>query len=279
METGIYFITAPNGKRYIGSAAISFRVRWNLHRCHLRRGDHHSIHLQRAWNKYGEENMVFSVYLQCEPHECLELEQIAIDVMHPEYNVARNVTKSFLGCKHTAETLAKMSLAQKSRPPRQPVSDATREACRRSSTGRRHTEATKEKCRLISLGVVRGALTPEHSAAVSAGLLRYYSENPSANIGREVLPEVRAASSARWKARTGPKNPASRPVKCIETQTVFETSAAAMNWLREIGATDSKHTYGCIGKCCRGVKKYKSAYGYHWRYADQPTVDNPATAP
>lgn len=32
-----------------------------MHRCSLRRGDHHCIRLQRSWNKYGEQEFVFEI--------------------------------------------------------------------------------------------------------------------------------------------------------------------------------------------------------------------------
>jgi group I intron endonuclease len=47
-------------KVYIGSA-LSTRVRWNNHISLLRRGLHHSTHLQSAWDKYGEDSFKFEI--------------------------------------------------------------------------------------------------------------------------------------------------------------------------------------------------------------------------
>lgn len=68
-----------NGKVYIGQTK-NRRKRWDEHRYDLRRGIHHSIHLQMAWNKYGEENFKFSVLEQCTPEESDERERYWIDL-------------------------------------------------------------------------------------------------------------------------------------------------------------------------------------------------------
>ena len=47
-----------NDKCYIGSA-VKILDRWWLHKKMLRNGNHHSVKLQRAWDKYGENNFAF----------------------------------------------------------------------------------------------------------------------------------------------------------------------------------------------------------------------------
>jgi len=49
-----------DGKRYVGSAKRLVE-RVSLHKHQLRNNRHHSIHLQRAWNKYGEDVFIFGV--------------------------------------------------------------------------------------------------------------------------------------------------------------------------------------------------------------------------
>lgn len=97
METGVYTITSPSGKFYIGSTQHSFARRWNSHRSLLRKGKHHSYKLQAAWDKYGADRMVFAVHLRCEKHVCLTLEQAAINAMRPAYNVVTDVVAPGLG--------------------------------------------------------------------------------------------------------------------------------------------------------------------------------------
>ena len=59
--SGIYKITNNvNGKFYIGSSQNISR-RWYDHKRELRIQKHHNKYLQRAWNKYGEENFSFEI--------------------------------------------------------------------------------------------------------------------------------------------------------------------------------------------------------------------------
>lgn len=60
-QAGIYLIVSKiNGKRYIGSS-VRICVRWSEHKSDLRLNRHHSPLLQRHYNKYGEDDLVFSV--------------------------------------------------------------------------------------------------------------------------------------------------------------------------------------------------------------------------
>lgn len=78
--SGVYQIRClPNGKIYIGSA-VDLRRRWEQHRGKLRRGSHHNVHLQNAWNTYGEANFSFSILeLVHEPDSLLRAEQKWLD--------------------------------------------------------------------------------------------------------------------------------------------------------------------------------------------------------
>lgn len=79
-DSGIYkILNTKNGKIYIGSA-VNIKERWKIHLWHLRNGTHHNRHLQRAWNKYGEETFSFIVLEVCEPDILLEREQSYLPV-------------------------------------------------------------------------------------------------------------------------------------------------------------------------------------------------------
>lgn len=76
---GVYCIrNIQNGKMYIGSTINPFRIRWGCHKKRLRRGIHHSRHLQAAWNKYGENSFVFSVLEVTEADVCRKRESFYI---------------------------------------------------------------------------------------------------------------------------------------------------------------------------------------------------------
>ena len=107
------------GKGYVGSA-IDLKNRWAEHRKQLRGKYHHSILLQRAWNKYGEENFVFEIIeLVVKPtKKKLETrEQYWIDFYEAAnpvkgYNIAPKAGTN-LGIKYSKETRLKNSLAHK----------------------------------------------------------------------------------------------------------------------------------------------------------------------
>lgn len=74
-KQGVYAIrNIVNGKMYIGSTVNPFSKRFGCHRKRLRKGIHHSQHLQAAWNKYGEQNFSFEIIEIAEPELCRERE-------------------------------------------------------------------------------------------------------------------------------------------------------------------------------------------------------------
>ena len=156
--TGVYQIrNLLNGKLYVGSAAQNFWKRWSSHRGRLNKGNHHSIKLQRAWNKHGEARFVFEVLLVCDSSECLSHEQTYLNKLGSAlngYNVCP-VAGSLRGTKRSDEVRAKISTASKN------ITNETREkmsaAAKRnmtperrakiSSTARNISEETRAKMR------------------------------------------------------------------------------------------------------------------------------------
>jgi len=86
MISGIYKIkNIVDEKYYIGSSK-NINRRWDKHRWRLRSNKHENIILQRAWNKYGEENFIFEIVEECETYMLLELEQKYLN-LDPQYNI------------------------------------------------------------------------------------------------------------------------------------------------------------------------------------------------
>lgn len=87
LNCGIYWITnLVNNKIYIGSS-INIKKRFNQHKSNLRHNRHCNQHLQRAWNKYGEENFIFQlVEHHAYPERILSRENKYISLYKPEYN-------------------------------------------------------------------------------------------------------------------------------------------------------------------------------------------------
>jgi group I intron endonuclease len=189
MNSGIYaIINKINGHKYIGSSA-DITNRWKRHIKRLENNDHHSRHLQNAWNKYGKDNFEFAVLIECPVGDLLDHEQEQIDSGRPEYNVSptagrtagvirsaeyrRKQSESQRGKRLSAETRQKISDGMKGKKNSlgvirvvseetrkkisrslmgHPVSEESRRKSSEKNTGRHHTEEAKRKIGLAALG-------------------------------------------------------------------------------------------------------------------------------
>jgi len=100
-KCGVYMIkNLINDKIYIGSTCINFYSRIYNHILNLNKNIHGNIHLQRAWNKYGNNNFIFEILENCtfDKKSILKMEQNYLDTLHPEYNICR-IAKSVKGRK------------------------------------------------------------------------------------------------------------------------------------------------------------------------------------
>ena len=118
MKSSVYkILNKANNKLYIGSA-LNIKKRWAAHRAGLRHNRHKNFHLQRAWNKYGEDSFEFIILEYCEKEERLIREQFYLDTLKPYGDAGYNLTSvagSNSGYKHTAETRAKVSASRPNR--------------------------------------------------------------------------------------------------------------------------------------------------------------------
>jgi len=184
--SGVYAITnLETGKVYIGST-INFNYRWGRHRDDLRHNHHHNIHLQRSWNKYGEEIFEFSVleYLD-DINELAKVEQFWMDIYREEgrdlYNIGKYVDCPWRGRKFSDEHRQKLSMAKMgikrgpmSKEHRCRIGDANRgnklppmseEAKRnmfhKGMLGKKHTEESKRKISTSKTGKKLGPVSEE----------------------------------------------------------------------------------------------------------------------
>jgi group I intron endonuclease len=95
-----------NNKKYIGSSKNP-KKRFREHLRRLRKNTHHSIILQNAWNKYGEDKFVFEIIVYCEQKDLMEKELLSFREESPEYNMSLSPTAPMTGRKHKPETIEK----------------------------------------------------------------------------------------------------------------------------------------------------------------------------
>jgi group I intron endonuclease len=126
-------INIKNNKVYVGSTIREFYERRNSHKNSLIKGTHVNSHLQRAFNKYGEDNFIFEILEECDIQYCRTQEQYWINMLNVTnrnfgYNIL-SIPGSRLNIKHTQESKDKMS---------------------KSNIGRKITEKTRQKMRIAS---------------------------------------------------------------------------------------------------------------------------------
>jgi len=96
---GIYSISTPNGSTYVGSST-NVCHRWSEHRCHLKRGTHHSERLQKAYEKHGDE-LIYSVIEECSRELLNDREQFHINRLGAVLNTSQFVENMLIRLTHT----------------------------------------------------------------------------------------------------------------------------------------------------------------------------------
>lgn len=161
MNSGIYKIQSKyKPKRiYIGSA-VDFASRKRVHLCQLRKGNHHSPKLQRHYNKYGENDLIFSFITGCDKLNLIAYEQFYIDSLYPYFNVCQTAG-SLLGIKRgaawnkgkkaTSEAIKNQSKAHKGKVPWNKGIKTNKPAwntgLKGQGAGHKHSEEARNKIR------------------------------------------------------------------------------------------------------------------------------------
>lgn len=216
--SGIYrILNTVNGKSYVGKST-SIQARWATHRRTLRLGQHHSEHLQRAWDKYGEASFHFEIlHLESDVAKLPELEYRFVSEMGADnpltgYNLNLVTPTSYTP---SATTRAKLSPTQKLlQTPEQrahlsnvqkgvpKTEDAKRKMSEVWHQTHQWSDELKEKWSQIRQGKTH---TEETRAKISAGLKGHTVSTETREKSSQVqkanmTPERRAEMSARKKA-------------------------------------------------------------------------------
>jgi len=193
-KSGIYQIkNTIDGKKYIGSS-VNIRKRWNSHKSSLERGDHHSSHLQNAWNKFGKDNFVFEILEEvCKISDLITAEQKYIIQYRASdrisgYNIAPFAGGSCLGVRHTPETIERFKKRKHTQETKNKIGNANR--------GMKRTTESKNKMRLVALH--RPPPTQETREKISRAML---GKIRSCKITKSEVVEIRKKYRSRLKKR------------------------------------------------------------------------------
>lgn len=105
-----------NKRVYIGQTVQRFVSRKNAHIRDLKKNNHHNLHLQNAWNKYGKKSFSFSILEVCDINKLDELEIKWISYYkNNSYNIQSG---GQLHRFHGKETIDKMRKINKEKAPR-----------------------------------------------------------------------------------------------------------------------------------------------------------------
>jgi group I intron endonuclease len=229
-DCGIYTITSPSGKQYVGSA-VSFKNRWRTHLRHLRGGAHHCKGLQRAFDKYGEGSLVFAKVALVPKKDLIAREQEQLDardadMLYNSYltagsalgtkhsdefkekcrqrmlgNVQSDETKmrraeSHRGQKRSPETKAKIGAANSAALTGKKLSEEHKKKIGEASKGKKHTEEARAKMSIAMMGKNTGKKHSKETREKLSAALK------GKNSGRPCSAEKRAKLSAALKGRT-----------------------------------------------------------------------------
>lgn len=243
-------------KIYIGSA-VDVNNRWIRHRSDLILGRHHSIHLQRAWEKYGEESFEFSIIEEVsESEQLIVREQYFIDLnksANPDfgYNISPTAGSS-LGVKHSDETRQKFSEVQKERykddEQRKLTGEKSRLAWQKEGVKEAASERMKERWS-----------DPKEIEAQKERMKKITNDPVIAEKRYKGLKEY--FSDPKNKDKKADNCPHKKPIIHVETGDEYRSIDDAAKKLPISRATIRNNLTG----------KFKSAKGYNFKYKKEET--------
>jgi group I intron endonuclease len=228
IKSGIYKITnIINGKLYIGST-INFAKRKADHFFTLRNNKHVNSHLQRSYNKYGEENFIFEVIERIENLDILiERESYWINFYHSNerelgFN-ARISTTTNLGVKYSEESKLNMSNAQKGRK----KSEEHKKKLSEANKGHVPSQETREKLSIAGKGRILTEETKAKMSAASKGKPKSDEARKNMSEAKKGKPGIPRSEETRKKiseSKMGDKNPMYNKPMSEETKAKMSNS-------------------------------------------------------
>lgn len=274
--SGVYaIINILNNKKYVGSTKC-FKARFAEHRSQLRKGNHKNIHLQRAYNRYGENYFRFMILEECENIQdtlnFIEQKWINSD---GDYNICPIANR---------RTYTKMP-------------DWLKEKLRKINTGRKKTLEERER---LSKALRGRKPTAEHLLNQSKGRKgkgvkavdqydlngNYVQTFPSLTAAGKAMNgsyvsinccckgKLHSAYNYLWKYHSDDKNifEIVKPLDKIRNKkAVYQIDKDTNCILNEFSSIKeaaivmgSLKNSAAISRCCTGSKR--TAFGYKWKY-------------
>lgn len=268
MNSGIYKITCSvNGRFYIGSSS-DIKQRWRVHRWHLRRGGARSPHMQRSWDKYGEQSFIFEIIEFVETHRLVEREQYYFDVLKPfgsrGFNVApvAGVTR---GHKRTREQIEKTASKNRGRK----LSAERRKQLSEAGRGRKATEETRRKLRARKM-------SPETREKMRQARLanNWQRGKPMNDRQRAALSHQKGEKHPWWGRKHSEDS--KRKVSMSKSSSVVQIDAVGNQIMVWGTARDAAAFFGLRDACTiyRSIKSdgRRTAAGFRWQYSDRAVV-------
>lgn len=202
--SGIYKIQsiAKPKRCYVGSTVIVSK-RWCDHLRTLRNNKHHSIKLQRHFNKYGELDLIFTILIECEKEDLIKHEQFFIDSLNPYFN-SSPTAGNCLGVKHSKKVCKNNSERHKGEKNNRFGKHLTKEHIQiliESNQNRIVSEETKDKLRKANEGKTASQETKDKMSKQRIGKPTPMAGLPAWNKGmvdiysEETLQKIRDARS------------------------------------------------------------------------------------
>ena len=225
-KSGIYCIENINtNKKYIGQS-VDIIDRWYKHKSELNKNCHDNDYLQKAWNKYGEENFNFYVLEYCGINSLNDKERYYIDLYKTlDRDLGYNL-------KSGGQDFNVLSQEIKNK-----ISESNKKAYLNSNLKKiRSNDALKQwadpQIKEKIMGKNNGMYGKHHTA------------------------ETRKKMSEKKKGKLSPKRDMT-PVICEELNKTFDCAAVA--------ARETSAHSGCILAVCRGQRKTAGGYHWKFK--------------
>lgn len=248
-----------NGKVYVGQTIQDFEVRKGQHVSALRHNRHNNDHLQRAWNKYGENNFKFSIIEKCS-YDTLDEKEVKWIKHYRESKGSYNLESG--GNKHKRHsTYSKIKMSK-----------VMKEITQRPEFKKKRAKLMKGKNNINAKKVICINTGEVFDTCTEAG--KHYSIN-SKGIGRVCSGERKTIGGLQFAfyeegkeyklqevvPMTKGNHPNARKVICIDTGKIYPSIVEAS---QDIGCNYDNIHQVCLGNnvCAKGKdgKYYQFAY-------------------